>query len=70
MTSTAPLLLRLQEAETSAGRAAGYCWLAHPDGGRFCSLPPGHDGDHVDVFRGRASPTAATGTRWREDVRR
>ncbi|MEV7433226.1 hypothetical protein ACIQJX_38055 [Streptomyces griseoviridis] len=54
-------------AAESAGRAAGYCWLEHPDGARFCTLPPGHDGDqHVDKFRGRESLTAATGTAWPE----
>lgn len=33
---------REREAEQSAGRAGGYCWVEHPDGGTFCTRLPGH----------------------------
>jgi hypothetical protein len=44
--------VREREAVTSAGRAAGYCWVEHPDGGAHCTRPPGHRprSRHVDYY--------------------
>ncbi|MCM1974019.1 hypothetical protein [Streptomyces sp. G1] len=55
---------RRREAETSAGRAAGYCWMEHPDGGRHCTRRPHSDRQHVDHYRGRESVTDTHGTEW------
>ncbi|MBX9392294.1 hypothetical protein K4749_01450 [Streptomyces sp. TRM72054] len=41
---------RATTAETSAGRAGGYCWVEHPDGGYHCTLHPNHQGKHYDVY--------------------
>ena len=35
-------LTRHLEAEQSAGRAAGYCWVEHPNTASHCTRPPGH----------------------------
>ena len=59
-------LTRAMVAEQSGGRAAGYCWLEHPDGGAHCTRPPHGDTRHVDYYNGRTSPTAAAGTEWVE----
>jgi len=52
--------------ELAAGRAAGYCWAERPDGPGLCTRPPGphSDGDHVDYYTGRQSPTDVEGYRW------
>ncbi|MFJ5259075.1 hypothetical protein ACIQAC_01190 [Streptomyces sp. NPDC088387] len=42
---------RARIAEKSAGRAGGYCWIEHPDGGSFCTLHPGHEPDlHFNFY--------------------
>lgn len=33
---------REREAAESGGRAAGYCYVEHPEGGACCTRPPGH----------------------------
>ncbi|WP_326780448.1 hypothetical protein OG481_09890 [Streptomyces longwoodensis] len=67
MSARASLADRMAEAASSGGRAAGYCWLEHPDGGRYCTRAPGHsDREHIDVYRGRESVTSVAGTAWRE----
>jgi len=33
---------RQREAEESAGRAAGYCWVENLTGPGRCTMPPGH----------------------------
>ncbi|MFJ4617443.1 hypothetical protein [Streptomyces sp. NPDC088812] len=27
-----------------------YCWTEHPDGGRRCTLPQGHAGQHLHQY--------------------
>ncbi len=51
-------------AAQSAGRAAGYCWMEHPDGHAHCIRPPHTDQQHVDFYNGRPSPTATSGIEW------
>lgn len=41
---------RATTAEQSAGRAGGYCWMEHQDGGSHCTLHPGHKGRHFDYY--------------------
>lgn len=48
----------------AAGRAAGYCWRENPNGPGRCTLPPHHDGGHVDHYNGRRSPADISGYRW------
>lgn len=58
---------RKLRAETSGGRAAGYCWLEHPNGAGRCTREPGHPGStHIDHYNGRPSPTSAKGVQWSE----
>lgn len=57
---------RQKEAETSAGRAGGYCWMEHPKGGRHCTRRPHADRHHVDYYNGRTSPTDTHGTEWED----
>lgn len=58
---------RKLSAETSGGRAAGYCWLEHPDGTARCTREPGHPGyRHVDYYTGRSSLTSTKGIEWAE----
>jgi hypothetical protein len=44
--------IREVKAAQSAGRAAGYCWVEHPEGGAHCTRPPGHRPRlrHVDYY--------------------
>jgi hypothetical protein len=60
------LLARKLRAETSGGRAAGYCWLEHPEGLGRCSRPPHTGPQHVDYYNGRPSPTSVKGVEWSE----
>lgn len=55
---------RRNKAETSAGRAGGYCWMEHPDEGLHCTRRPHADPHHVNYYRGRTSPTASHGIEW------
>jgi hypothetical protein len=57
---------RKAQALRSAARAAGYCGLAHPNGGASCTRPPHADREHVDYYNGRPSLASASGTRWTE----
>ncbi|MFJ3310292.1 hypothetical protein ACIPSA_46335 [Streptomyces sp. NPDC086549] len=57
---------RSARAAQSAGRAAGYCWLEHPDGGAHCTRPPHTGQQHVDYYNGRTSPTDTNGHEWEE----
>ncbi|MFI1701936.1 hypothetical protein ACH419_39150 [Streptomyces bobili] len=57
---------RALRAETSGGRAAGYCWLEHPKGIGRCTRPPHTGSEHVDHYTGRTSPTSARGVEWSE----
>ncbi|MGI5443409.1 hypothetical protein [Streptomyces shenzhenensis] len=57
---------RMTRAQQSAGRAAGYCWLEHPKGRRFCTRRPHADQQHIDHYRGRRASTDAQGTAWVE----
>lgn len=41
-TSTTSQAKRETRAAASAGRAAGYCWVEHPEGGAHCTRLPGH----------------------------
>jgi hypothetical protein len=66
VTARRSLAERIREAKTSAGRAAGYCWLAHPDGGAHCTRRPHEDRRHVDYYNGRTSHTDTHGTEWTE----
>lgn len=52
-------------AAQSAGRAAGYCWMEHPNGRAHCTRTPHTDNQHVDYYNGRESPTATAGFTWR-----
>lgn len=65
-TKPATAATRAMAAAQSAGRAAGYCWLEHPDGGAHCTRTPHTDRRHVDYYNGRKSPTDASGTEWEE----
>lgn len=58
---------RKLRAETSGGRAAGYCWLEHPTGTARCTREPGHSGSkHIDYYTGRPSPASVKGVEWSE----
>jgi hypothetical protein len=58
---------RERQAAKSGGRAAGYCWLEHPDGSGRCTREPDHPGStHIDYYTGRTSPTSTTGVEWTE----
>ncbi|MEV0183795.1 hypothetical protein AB0I54_31605 [Streptomyces sp. NPDC050625] len=61
-----PTSERAARAAQSGGRAAGYCWLEHPDGGAHCTRSPHADRRHVDYYNGRKSPTDASGVEWWE----
>lgn len=60
------LIDRFRRAEQSGGRAAGHCWLEHPDGGAHCSRLPHSDRWHVDYYNGRTSLTDTRGIEWHE----
>lgn len=49
-TATAPRADRARVAASSAGRAAGYCWIQHPDQALFCTRPAGHTGEHRHYY--------------------
>ncbi|CCK30372.1 hypothetical protein BN159_5993 [Streptomyces davaonensis JCM 4913] len=57
---------RRKEAEQSAGRAGGYCWMEHPKGGRHCTRRPHSHPNHVDYYNGRKTVTDPRGTEWKE----
>ena len=58
---------RKLRAETSGGRAAGYCWLEHPEGAGLCTRETAHPGNrHVDFYTGRTSLTSTKGVEWSE----
>ncbi|MEU0739134.1 hypothetical protein [Streptomyces sp. NPDC006134] len=42
---------QLRAAAESAGRAAGYCWLPHPESGLHCTRPPHQTGPHEHTYR-------------------
>ncbi|WP_086765307.1 hypothetical protein [Streptomyces bobili] len=60
------LLTRKLRAETSGGRAAGYCWLEHPDGKARCTRQPHTGSEHIDYYTGRPSLTSVKGVEWTE----
>jgi hypothetical protein len=64
MTGPGQATLEDEQASLAAGRAAGYCWLGNPTGTGRCTLPPGHDGDHVDHYNGRRTITDTSGYTW------
>lgn len=41
---------RATEAERSAGRVGGYCWVEHEGGGTRCTLRPNHKGRHFNYY--------------------
>ncbi|MFF4752636.1 hypothetical protein ACWD5R_11530 [Streptomyces sp. NPDC002514] len=57
---------RMTRAAQSAGRAAGYCYLEHPLGNRFCTRRPHTDSLHIDYYRGRESAADTQGISWCE----
>lgn len=60
------LRARKQRAEQSGGRAAGYCWLEHPEGLGRCTRKPHTGFAHVDHYNGRPTPSSAKGVEWSE----
>jgi hypothetical protein len=66
MTAQRSLADRMTEAATSAGRAAGYCWLEHPSGYGHCTRRPHTDARHVDYYTGRKQHTDTHGVEWTE----
>ncbi|WP_437069001.1 hypothetical protein [Streptomyces sp. enrichment culture] len=56
----------MREAERSAGRAGGYCWLEHPSAYGHCTKRPHTDRRHIDFYTGRMSPTDTRGKEWME----
>jgi hypothetical protein len=56
--------LQARERSLAAGRAAGYCWVARPDGPGLCTRRPGHDGDHADYYDGRKELGDTVGYTW------
>jgi hypothetical protein len=57
---------RMREAEQSAGRAGGYCWLEHPSGHGHCTRTPHADRRHMDYYTGRREHTDTHGLVWDE----
>lgn len=41
---------REERAETSAGRAGGYCWVEDEAGRLHCTLSPGHVPPHYEYY--------------------
>lgn len=47
---------REARAAESAGRAAGYCWVEHPNSGLHCTWPPRRTGPHKHTYSGTVWP--------------